>query len=493
MPSSLPVFTRRDLRLWLACAALLALAFLPKLVPGWASSDDLALYTSVIGERAHRAQYLSQGRFGMALLDLVLLRLGMDPVHAPSFFSLVSIALFAACAVLLARLWELQDDLPAALAACALPFVHPHLSDTWSFHIGPIYTSLALLLGLAGLWLLRRAKGFLFLPIVLVTASLSVYQIAFNPLLIAALLGALVDLARVHQSPEGRRAAGRVWLVIALALAAGLALYLLLNRAVLAATGLGAEARNGLLAPGHWLARLHELGPVYAQVFWSNRALSAPWLINLQLGLGGLTLLLLAWNLRRSGASLPLSLLLVGCAGLCVVGVVGAAVVFYPSPRTLNGLGFFWGGLLATALVLGGPRLRLPLLVGSAIVAAGFLAIGHRAANEQLRRNARDLAIAGRLAGRFEVLPGWPGVRRVLLVDAPLDDGDLRTVSGNLNNSALGADWSPGALLQEVTGRPLAPGSAQDRERLRPGCLARPRWPAPGSAWVEGEVAVACF
>ncbi|MBS2025132.1 MAG: hypothetical protein JST92_22255, partial [Deltaproteobacteria bacterium] len=68
-------FDRRDARVWAGAAALLTVAFASKLSPGWMSSDDWALVTGDHDERGHRLQFLSQGRFGMALLQTALLRL----------------------------------------------------------------------------------------------------------------------------------------------------------------------------------------------------------------------------------------------------------------------------------------------------------------------------------------------------------------------------------------------------------------------------------
>lgn len=486
--------SRRDLQLWLGACGLLLLAFTTRLAPGWASVDDVQLQAGY-EPKVLRAHFLAQGRFGMALLHQALSQLGADPVHAPTLHAWLAIALFAAGAVLLARAWDLQDDPPAALLACALPLAHPYFAETWSFRIAPLYCALAQLLAFGALALLRRGRGWLVAPGLLVTASLTIYQVGLSPLLVAVFLGALLDLVRAGGDRAALRAAARVWLVILAVIAGAVLLYLALNALVLALAGVAAEARNGLLPPSGWPERALELLRVARQMVWRERALSAPWLVWLQLALLAATAALGLRHAARARAWPAAALGLAALAGAfaAVVAVTGAARVFYPAPRALTGLGFFWGGLFAALLLLAGPWGRRLALGGAALVALGWLGIDHRAHGEQVRRNARDLAVASRLAGRLEALPGWRGVQRVALVGAPPADWDLRTVAGNLNNSALGTEWSTAGLMQEVTGRTLSLPTHDELQAARARCAGLPKWPDPGSAVIDGPVAIACF
>ena len=150
----------------------------------------------------------------------------------------------------------------------------------------------------------------------------------------------------------------------------------------------------------------------------------------------------------------------------------------------------FWAGLLA--LSLANPRARLAALGLGVLLLTGWLGVDHRAQAEQVRLNQRERARAIRIVASLERLPGWPRVRRAVLIGHQSQYLDL-PATYDFNASALGVTWSQAALLAEVSGTRLEPGSGADRALAEARCAGLPKWPAEGSAQLEGELAMVCF
>ncbi len=472
-------------------AALLAAAWFPQLLPGRYSVDDYRnLLPGALPELL--AAEIGQGRPLQALLHALSWRLGVDPIHSPGLANLIALVLFAGCGVLLARIWRIESWPAGAALAGAVAFTHPFFADLWSFRLAPVSLALALVPALVALELARRERARPILSALLFCASLGVYQLALDGAAVALCIAALADLAR---APAGERAwhTLRPTLRAAACALAGAAAYLVLDRLVREIAHVPAEHRAGLVA----LAQLPERAGAVMQQLW--RVLFA----ERQLGMGllaALQLLLLALGLtsamRRARATLAFALALIALLPLALastVGLVGLARDFWPSPRTLVAAGFFWAGALALAALSESALTRKVALVLGGLVWLGQAGIAHRAADEQHRLNQRDLLRMSRVLGRLEALPGAAAVRRLAIHDGPNSYGDFKTVTGDLNVSALYKPWSWAGLAAETGGAPLEPTRAEDVASAAQRCVGAPRWPASGAVFIEGELAIVCF
>jgi len=473
---------RRDLEILGAAAFALLAAWGPKLVPGYWSIDDYILvHGETLGDTL--AHYAAQGRLGMAALHVALRGLGADPARAHTFLSLCAVGLLAVAAWLLVRVWDVEEEGAPALAAAAIAFVHPYASETWSFRIAPFYYALAMVMALGGLWLIRRGRERTLAGVALVAGSLAVYQVALGPLLVALLLGACIDLARV--GPE-RGVVLKVWAMTAGAVLAACLLWFGAMQLALFLMKVPAEARAQLVALGDVPWRARQVWALFERFLWNDPRLSAPLLGVLQIALLGATLV--ALGLRRRGAVLSVALLF--AALISISGVVALLRVFQPWPRSLTGLGVFWAGIVALLGVLTG-RSRAVVALAAAL-GMGWAAIDHRVAADQVRLNARELARAGRVLERLERHPRWGELRSAAFVGHPRDWPDLPS-AGDLNASALHIYWSQAALLTEASGRNIAVATPGEREHAERHCAAAPKWPAEGSVTIDGGLGIACF
>jgi hypothetical protein len=481
------------MRLFAASAAVLLAAWLPQLTPNAYSIDD---YILLHGEALPSTlrMYATQGRFGMAALHLLLTSLGISPVHSYTALGLVSIALLAGACVLLARAWDLEGQGALPLFALPLAFIHPYAAETWSFRIGPIYFASAMVLALWGLCLIRRGRERTLLGMALIAASLSVYQVGLNPLLVAIGLGACLDLWRVGPQREAVSAVVKVWLLTLGAVLLAFLAYFALMQLALLLLHLEGEARAQTLAPADVPGRLVQIWKQLERLLGNDHQLGAPLLYAVQLALLALAVGLATLRARVEGArKLALTLLALFASLLAVIGVLAALRLFSPWPRALTALGLFWSGVVALAWLLSGPRLRRALAVLACALALGYVGLDHRAAAEQRRLNTRELLLAARVLERLDDEPGARAVRRIAVMGHEREYPDIQTTSGDLNVSALYIPWSQAALISEVAGRPFGTSTPDDRARAERRCATAPKWPARGAVSVEGDLGIVCF
>jgi len=190
---------------------------------------------------------------------------------------------------------------------------------------------------------------------------------------------------------------------------------------------------------------------------------------------------------------LALTVVLLFVALVSVIGIHAVLRTFAPSPRALTAAGIFWAGALALASLLVEPSRRKALALLAAVLAVGYVGIDHRAAADQARLNARELALAGRIAERLERLPRHAAVKRLVAVGHARGYADLGTAEGDLNVSALYIPWSQAALVAEATGRPLDPPTDAERALGQRHCAVAPKWPSDGAVAIHGELAIVCF
>src|SRR5207237_39976 len=131
-------------------------------------------------------------------------------------------------------------------------------------------------------------------------------------------------------------------------------------------------------------ARLREIGRLLPRLLVRDRELGAPLL-------GGLQVLLLAAALLLAArARKPSISALLAVALASVIGIVGLVKIFWPTPRVLTAMGFFWGGVVAVCFRLAPPRAQKIVLALGGLLAFAFAAIDHKAMNEQARLNQHD-------------------------------------------------------------------------------------------------------
>ncbi|HSP19340.1 MAG TPA: hypothetical protein VLQ79_07495, partial [Myxococcaceae bacterium] len=422
-------------------------------------------------------------------LYLVLEALGVHPVHAGTLLNWVALGLLAWTALLLLQAWDVPAA-PVAVLCAAVAFVHPGLAEIFTFRFVPVFFATAMVLGIGGL--ARARAGAPVTGAVLMLASLTVYQVSLSTLLTAVALGVALGCVR-DDLPV--RTVLRGWARPAVAVGAAAVGALFLQRVLQGVLGPSLQgARGQFLSPGAVPARVQALGLVFRRVLGDERVLSTPALYVLQLAILALALgAAVVTRVRRNRAPAAAGVVASVALGLgAVVGLAALLASFYPAPRILSAAGPFWAGVLLVMSGTAGRRWPAIPVASAGLLLLAYAGIDHRVASDQVRLNTAELALASRVVGRLESLPGWPGVERVAIV------GRSRAVPGipqefDVNPSALSVPWSRVMLLRAVSDRRFQEASASELARAEQRCASVEPWPAADSVAIDGSLAIVCL
>jgi hypothetical protein len=134
------------------------------------------------------------------------------------------------------------------------------------------------------------------------------------------------------------------------------------------------------------------------------------------------------------------------------------------------------------------------MLVLSGFIVLSFIGTNNHIFLDQLRVNLRDRTKANRIISRLEALPDFTPVSGVIVSGGQWGYySPVRTVQGDMNISALYAEWSKLSLLNEVSGYNLQPAPPAVVEKAKGYCLTAPKWPSPQAVVRLDSFAVVCL
>lgn len=134
------------------------------------------------------------------------------------------------------------------------------------------------------------------------------------------------------------------------------------------------------------------------------------------------------------------------------------------------------------------------MLVLSGFIVLSFIGTNNHIFQDQVRVNLRDIAKANRIISRLEAMPDFTQIAGVIVVGGQWTYlSPLKTVQGDMNISALFAEWSKLPLLNEVSGYNLQSAPPAVMEKAKGYCLTAPKWPSAQAVTRLDSFAVVCL
>lgn len=440
--------------------------------------------------------FVSQGRYGSALMDVVL--------HASNLtmasFSTIGLA---ATIVFSGLFFKDALDLPKtsspvlAVGLGALLGSHPYYAEYVSFRQAALPMS-AMFLGLwAALRLYRlalqdEARVFnLLASLFAATLAMGFNQLAVSYMAIAVLCVHMQRLQRAHvPSGSGRLAGNGSWMEpIIKAMLTGAVLIAssaIVAKITMLALGLEPTQRAELIGTdmlGQRSGELLELLPV----LWAESETVAGWpakVIALSAFIG-----LLASCLRGARRAAWLSLATFLAATAAALIPTAASTVWWPVPRTLIAVPFALAAAVAVLSVYGG---RMASLAGVLLIASAAVFSAHstQILSNQQRLNRWD-QMQARDISQMAVEKFSGHAAKLAIVDSNWGHDVARGIAqGDLNISALSVAWALDPLFDEATGRDQSVRLAPELSEF---CSTSPKYPEPASLHLENDEVVVCM
>ncbi|WP_157825048.1 MULTISPECIES: hypothetical protein [unclassified Stenotrophomonas] len=441
--------------------------------------------------------FLSQGRYGSALMDVVL--------HASNLtmasFSTIGLA---ATAFFSGLFFKDALDLPKrsspilAVGIGALLGSHPYYAEYVSFRQAALPMSAMFLSLWAALRLYRLALEQEEARVFNVLASLFAMTLAmgFNQLAVSYMSIAVlcVHMQRLQMgiTPTymGKSAGSWAWLepiIRAMLIGAVLiATSTIVAKMTMLMFGLEPTQRAELIG-ADMLGQRSEALMGLVQVIWADSETVAGWPAKI-LALAGF-FVLLASSLRGYRRAGWLSLVTFLAATAAALIPTAASTIWWPVPRTLIAVPFALAAAIALLAARGG---RLATLAGVLLVASAGIFSAHstQILSNQQRLNrwdqmqARDITqmAAGKFSGQAS---------KLALVDSDWGHDVAREIAqGDLNISALSVAWALDPLFDEATGSDQTVRLAPEFSEF---CSTSPKYPDPASLHLENGEVVVCM
>ena len=434
------------------------------LLPAYAIDDYAYL---VADDQPHSlGTALAQGRPGAVLLREMLRRLDALPPNSGQLGSIILTLVLVWVGILVCRMWRIER-LPV-LSGLAVLFIclHPYQAEIFTFRVAVFTLAVALGLAFYGISTCFHSRRAQIAAILMVAAAVLTYQVVLNYLAMALLFSLVFHVARQCGIGEPVTAdqmrIGRVLRSQLLTLASAVACAALVTFAVPLLFGVALGQRTALLnVSGAGTRAVLALKQLYVMFALGEPVLpiATKWLLVLT------PLAALAVTAFRSPAgakkalssqrSLPFVLAIAG--GLpATLGVVLFLREWWPVPRVCAQVSIFWAGMFALVFLAVPPLSRRLMLVLAGFIVLSFVGTNNHIFQDQIRVNLRDIAKANRIISRLEAMPDFTQIAGVVLVGGQWGHlSPLKTVQGDMNVSALFAEWSKLPLLNEVSGYDL--------------------------------------
>jgi hypothetical protein len=502
--SSFLIWQTNDLFLF---AISLAVSFLSKgqSLLGGLAIDDYR-YVSGFSKEALTLT-LSQGRFFSWIIYSLVDNLQIGPANAYFAATIFVLILQSALVVTVIRFISYTNIFYAGTVACLMT-AHPYSAEILTFKVSAIGNAFALVAVITAIETTRsinRKRTTWFAPIIATTIALSTYQVMINVLLAATFGAMLMDQLINSGQHEHDGETTSTWRLSRKLLTVSFvgSMFSLLIMFIPKWTNQIGEltGRSQVISSNQVFERIGEVWKTFTHMLYKQEPIFPVLPKILLLMLLVLSLCLIYKQLIFGAHKLKS---LVSFSGLIVLlpllslGVIIPFGDWWPVPRVLSHNSFLLGSFILVAEM---PILRLSksgfkrlFLTVGVVVAVMFVLISNQVFSDQLRVNRWDTAKAQRITSRLEELPEFTSVRRL-----HIDGGYWRyplgpsSIQGDMNVSALFANWSKIGLINEATGYSFESSTPEEAALASDLCVDTKHWPDPGSVFIRGELGVVCL
>jgi len=486
--------------LWGICIFVMVFCLLARLPFLLAPGLSIDSYTNLDGWPSME-RFISQGRFGQYLVLQGLESIGVNPAAFATLLQGVGLAAFAFSAPLFfsafgradAQLRKFVIAVPSLLLV-----LHPFQAEILTFSEASFTALLAVALGIFSVFLAARIPRLWWLACAILIMAISMYQVVLNYVCLMFAFGALVECVNSDGKLRGNVARYRPLMVSFGMIFLALVLYLLINKALIAAFDVPVDGRGQTLPFDQFKTRWIDVyglskwlidNPLFLEV--SKFVRLAFWAIVIG-GWGVLVLRLL----KNWSAATPLALLIIFALPVLGLGVVLVGVSWWPVPRVLGGIvaifamGLYW---LCASVQARWSKAGVTVLAGTFLLAA--VAIGHRIHSDQVQLNTFDGFLAGKIYDELRGVDGFNEQMPVAVVNNRLKWShpvNLPSTWMDMNISAYSVPAAVRARISLSTGRLLNIRQATESEVGI--CSKGPIWPENGFVSVQsGGSALVCL
>lgn len=448
--------------------------------------------------------YFMDGRFGWALLSTLNHSLGAVAPFTNTFFIFLYMACLVLAGLIVCRIWRITDNMILSTLVVLFINIHPYQAELFLFKVNAIYNAFSILFAYIGLYYSELKIKTIFLTSFCMSFALSIYQLSLNPIVITLCFAIVFEIFRqsinnnsfnwkqiLHNTKLLPRML-TIWL--------GVFFYLIGNKVLQNILHTIPSERFQFISIYDILHRLIEIKDVLLKMFFLPEpimpiALKVILAILAFLAIFVCTSKIFSENLNKGTmVNFLLVLVVLFISLMSIVGVPLIVKTWWPVPRVLSSIGYFWAGVISLAFFSASKKIHLIVVILSSIVLFGFAGINNHIYTDQVRLNMRDFHKANRIIYKLENHPEFSRVQRVTLIGGDWNfPSAIDTAIGDMNISAFSKSWSKLNILKELSGYNFAQATENEQEKAEAYCSGAPKWPAPESLIIDGALCIICL
>lgn len=449
-------------------------------------------------------EFLSQGRFGLALLSKFAYVLGAGTPHTNTFYALFYMTSLAWVGIIVCRIWKTNDNVLVSTLIVLMISIHSYQAELFTFKISPFYIAVSYLAAFSAFYIVEYKMSSYAIANVLMVLSLSVYQISLNMIFVVLCIALSLEITSqiINSKAINWQLAceNTKLLVRSMLLCTGVMLYLLINKIVQITCNVSPKERSLFIGSSELSTRFGEIIHTFNKIYFESEPVLSASVKKILLALLILSAFFIFKNaINCQNLNKVLTLITISCSVmLAAIGILGVIIPmqsWWPVPRVLSGVSFFWAGIIAIAHLNATKAEEKFIVIGlSCLVLYSFVGINNHIFTDQLRVNMRDLHKANRIVAKIENHPEFRHVRKVALIGTSWAyPAPIYTAQGDMNISAFGAAWSKLNVLKEVSGYDFAPATADEQKIADRFCEHAPKWPIENSIAVINDLCIVCM
>lgn len=433
---------------------------------------------------------LSQGRWGQALLFYITSFFNLDYSGASPLFSMLYSLQIAFSIQLLIRSFNIKIDKWLEAFILATATLHPYFCEIFTFKV----TMMALALSFSypamsiGYLLLSEKKVIRkIIGMTLIIWSLANYQVGLNVILIfIPFQFILVWEKEIDIYSTLKKVGTHVTLFIASVLA-----YFLSNMLLLKVIGIKSVSRATPIQISQLQERFNQIIDLYSQIFFKNEAISssfAKWILILLLFiLLGVVVKHFINKKRKLVLFIPFVFMII-VGALAILGPSSILSIWWPVPRILSGIGFFWA-LTILLLVFYSNQSKI-LYIPLFFILLSFTYNNNRVLSDQKRINFIDYNKANRIVSQIETLSNFKNKKLLIFQGNYAYSKGIGTNHMDMNISSFYPAWSRVQLLEFVSGYDFQTASYEEEKEIVEKFPERKSYPQQGSIFEYKDIIV---
>lgn len=451
---------------------------------------------------------LTQGRWAGIILNNFLLQIGAESFFASTILILLSQISLSFAGLVIVKLWKVSNNLRLASLITAFFVSFPYHAEIYTFRMASASFTVAIFLCFLALIINKNSYLKTIASVFIFIIGIGIYQVIINYALVFISSSFLVKYITI----KNKNALQKIRMILSHSdfknnikiFILGTSLYLLLNKIILSIFKVqGAQTYQILNYKdlSKIIFRLKEVGLTYIRTFFTAEPIFPLSVKMILITFLLVLIIIMFFKIKKHNQPMQFLINFLTFLFLLIISSISFLVPlsmvtsWWPVPRVIGSISIFWLAILTCLYQLSKNNLlTIFTSVLSSVAIFSFIGINNHVYIDQLRINKMDQQKASRIITRLEIDKNFNNIITLAIVGNPWTYPlGIKTVNGDMNISAFGANWSKVPLINESTGYNFLSPTQDQLSLAKEYCRQVEPWPDLNSTTIIDSLGIVCL